>query len=55
MLAAFGIAYLNNVETPKIETTDADFSTLGLQFRGILDFGVCQVDHRAAAMSKGAA
>ena len=50
----FGIAYLNGVENPVVETEDADFSTLGVQFRGYLDFGVCQIDPRGGIKSAGA-
>ena len=53
-VAAFGIAFLNNQESPTIESSDSDFNTLGTQFRGYLDFGVCQIDHRGAVMSAGA-
>jgi hypothetical protein len=54
-VAGFGIAYLGNAEAPTVESSDSDFSTLGTQFRGYLDFGVCQIDHRGAVMSKGEA
>ena len=53
-VAAFGVAYLSGQETPVIEQSEADFNTLGVQFRGYLDFGVCQVDHRGAVKSAGA-
>ncbi len=52
-VAAFGIAYLNGQETPTIEQADADFNTLGIQFRGYLDFGVCQIDAAGAVKSTG--
>ncbi len=52
-VAAFGIAYLDGVENPIVEQADADFNTLGIQFRGYHDFGVCQVDSNGAVMSKG--
>ena len=51
---AFGIAYLNGQESPTIESSDSDFNTLGLQFRGFLDVGVCQVDGKGAVKSAGA-
>ena len=53
-VAAFGIAYLDGNEVPKIEQEDAPFNTLGVQWRGYLDFGVCQIDHRGAVRSAGA-
>ena len=51
---AFGVSFLNNVEFPTIETADADFNKLGIQFRGYHDFGVCQIDTKGAIKSKGA-
>jgi len=53
-VAAFGVAYLNGVESPTVESQDAPFDTLGMQFRGYLDFGVCQIDHRGGVQSAGA-
>ncbi len=53
-VAAFGVAYLNGVESPTVESDDAPFNTLGMQFRGYLDFGVCQIDYRGGVMSAGA-
>jgi len=35
---------LNGVDRPTLEKTDADFNTLGLQFRGYIDFGVREQD-----------
>jgi hypothetical protein len=52
-VAAFGIAYLNGMESPTIEQEQADFNLLGIQFRGYQDFGVCQVDKCGGVMSKG--
>jgi len=52
-VAAFGVAYLNGVESPTVESGDAPFNTLGMQFRGYLDFGVCQIDYRGGVMSAG--
>ena len=51
---AFGVSFLNNVESPTIETGDTDFNKLGVQFRGYHDFGVCQIDTKGAIKSKGA-
>ncbi|GAB4138384.1 MAG: hypothetical protein Tsb009_06570 [Planctomycetaceae bacterium] len=53
-VAAFGIAYLDANETPTIEQEDQPFNKLGVQWRGYLDFGVCQIDHRGAVRSAGA-
>jgi hypothetical protein len=52
-VAAFGLAYLNGVEAPTVEQSDADFHTLGIQWRGYLDFGVCTIDKQGAVMSAG--
>lgn len=52
-VAAFGIAYLDGQENPTIEQADADFNTLGIQFRGFLDMGVCQIDKCGAVKSSG--
>lgn len=52
-VAAFGIAYLNGQESPIIEQADADFNTLGIQFRAYLDMGVCQIDAAGAIKSSG--
>lgn len=49
VLAAFEIAFLDGVETPTIEFTEADFNVLGMRFRGYHDVGVGAMDPRAAA------
>ena len=45
-LPALEVAFLNGVDRPTVEKTDADFNTLGIQFRGYIDFGVREQDHR---------
>jgi len=40
-------AFLDGVQNPTIETADADFSTLGIQMRGYMDFGIAKQDFRA--------
>ncbi len=52
-IAAFGLAFLDGNEVPTIEQEDAPFNTLGVEWRGYLDFGVCQIDHRGAVRSAG--
>jgi hypothetical protein len=52
-LSAIEVAFLNGVDRPTVEKTDADFSTLGVQFRGYIDFGVREQDHRGAVKLKG--
>lgn len=54
-IAAFGIAYVDGREVPVIEDAPLPSDILGKAWRGYLDFGVCQVDHRGAVKSKGAA
>lgn len=54
-IAAFGICYLNGVETPIVEEVPQAPNVLGFQWRGYIDFGVCQIDKQGAVMSKGEA
>ena len=54
-LPAIEVAFLNGVDRPTVEKTDADFNTLGIQFRGYIDFGVREQDHRGALKIKGEA
>jgi hypothetical protein len=50
------VSFLNGNETPTVEEADADFNTLGIQFRGYHDFGVDLGDgYLNSLMSKGAA
>jgi hypothetical protein len=52
-LASAVMCFLNGVQSPTIETTDADFSTLGIQSRGFHDFGVTMSEFRASVLSIG--
>jgi hypothetical protein len=54
-LPVIEIAYLNGREEPFIESADADFNTLGVQFRGYHDFGVTKQDEKGGVKMKGAA
>ncbi len=54
-LPAIEVAFLNGVDRPTVEQADADFNTLGVQFRGYIDFGVREQDHRGALKLKGEA
>jgi len=47
------VALLNGQEAPTIETAEADFSVLGIQMRGVHDFGIALQDARAGVKSKG--
>jgi phage major head subunit gpT-like protein len=49
------VSFLNGQETPTVENADADFNTLGIQFRGYHDFGCDVGEYLNAVMSKGAA
>ena len=53
VLAAIEIAFLHGKDTPTVESTNADFNTLGVNFRGYIDFGTKEQDHRAAVKMKG--
>ena len=56
MGAPMVVSFLNGEQTPTVESADADFNTLGVQFRGYHDFGVDLGDgYLNALMSKGAA
>lgn len=54
-LPTIEIAFLNGIDRPTVEKTDADFNTLGIQFRGFIDFGVREQDYRGALKMKGEA
>lgn len=50
---AFGIAYLDGAESPVVEEVDLSGEFLGKAWRGYIDLGVCQIDHRGAVKSAG--
>jgi phage major head subunit gpT-like protein len=54
-LAPITVSFLNGTEAPTVESAEADFSTLGIQFRGYHDFGCDQAEYLAGVKSKGAA
>lgn len=54
-LPVIEVAYLNGQESPTIESADADFNTLGIQFRGYHDFGVELQEYRGGVKAKGEA
>ena len=43
---AFEIAFLGGQDRPTVQQADASFDTLGVVFRGYLDFGVKEQDYR---------
>ncbi len=49
------VTLLNGNPAPKVESTDADFDTLGILFRGYHDFGCDKSEYLAGLKSKGAA
>ena len=48
------VAFLNGVQTPTVETADANFSQLGISMRCYYDYGVSAGDCKAALYSTGA-
>ena len=48
VLASATMFFLDGVEAPTIESADADFDELGIQFRGYHDFGVAMTEYRAS-------
>lgn len=54
-LAAVVVSFLNGMMAPTVESADADFDTLGVQFRGYHDFGCDQAEYLSGVKSKGAA
>jgi phage major head subunit gpT-like protein len=55
VLAPVVVSFLNGQETPTVESAEADFNELGIQFRGFHDFGCDSADYLAGIKSKGAA
>lgn len=53
-IPAFGIAYLDGQENPTVEDAPLSSDILGQAWRGYIDFGVCQINHRGAVKSTGA-
>jgi hypothetical protein len=54
VLSTIEVALLNGVETPTVETADADFNLLGIQMRGFHDFGVAKQEYRGGVKMAGA-
>lgn len=53
-VAAMQLVYLNDRDTPIIESGTPDFDTLGIGFRCYFDFGVAMQDFRGSMKSNGA-
>ena len=54
-MAPVVVSFLDGVQTPTVEQSDADFDQLGIQFRGYHDFGIDLFETLAGIKSKGAA
>lgn len=54
-MAMMLVSFLNGNENPTVESADADFDTLGVQFRGYHDFYADQAEYLCGVKSKGAA
>lgn len=54
-MAPMTVSFLGGVEAPTVESSDADFDTLGIQLRGYHDFGCDQAEYLSGIKSKGAA
>lgn len=54
-MPAIVVSFLDGQETPTVESADADFNTLGIQFRGYFDFGCDLAEYLCGIKSKGAA
>lgn len=54
-LAVINAAFLDGRDRPTIESAQADFSTLGVSFRGVHEFGIRKQEYRAGVRMKGEA
>jgi phage major head subunit gpT-like protein len=52
-LPVIEVVFLNGRDTPVVESADADFDQLGVQFRGYHDFGVNLQEYRAGVKMAG--
>jgi len=46
------MCFLNGQQAPVIESADADFNTLGVQFRGYHNFGCSMSEYRASVAAE---
>jgi hypothetical protein len=54
-LPSIVVSFLDGVQAPTVEASEAEFNTLGLDIRGYFDFGCDLAEYLAGAKSKGAA
>ena len=52
-LPVIQVAFLNGRQEPVVESADAEFNTLGIQFRGYYDVGARKQEYRASVRSAG--
>ena len=52
-MAVIEVVHLNGVQEPVVESQNANFDTLGIDFRAYHDFGVNLQEHRAGVRSNG--
>lgn len=55
VLAAMVVSFLNGQQTPTVESADASFDRLGVDFRGYHDFGCDKAEFLCGVKSKGSA
>lgn len=55
ILAPMVVSFLNGQQSPIVESTDADFNMLGIQFRGYFDWGCDKAEFLAGVKVKGEA
>jgi hypothetical protein len=55
MLPVMEVAFLNGIEIPTVQVSDASFDTLGIQIRCYHDYGVAKAEHRGGVKVKGEA
>lgn len=53
IIPTFLVGFLNGVQEPKVETQDADFTSLGMRCRAYFDYGVALGDFRGAVCMAG--
>ena len=53
-LPVIEVAFLYGVQSPTVETADADFDQLGVQMRGVFDFGAKKQAYRGGVKMAGA-